>query len=100
MKPDAGLIPEDTRTRKKKGLSAPYGEWLMQPRLPDWAEHAFSEAQLKKHGLFDPVVVHKIRRDHQNGAKDLATLLMSVLAMQTWAYLFLELPITSSEPVL
>jgi asparagine synthase (glutamine-hydrolysing) len=95
-----GLIPEDTRTRKKKGLSAPYKSWLSQPRLVDWAETAFSESQLKKTGLFDPAAVQQLRRDHQAGAPDRATLLMGVLAIQTWAHLFLETPITATEPVL
>lgn len=95
-----GLIPEDTRIRKKKGLSAPYGEWLAKNRLPDWAESAFSESQLKKTALFEPAAVQKLRQEHQAGAPDRATLLMGILAIQTWAYLFLELPITATEPVL
>ncbi len=95
-----GLIPEDTRTRKKKGLSAPYGAWLAKSTLPDWAENALSESELKKFGLFDPKIVQQVRKDHQTGVPDRSTLLMGVLAMQMWYHLFVESPITSSEPVL
>ena len=95
-----GLIPESTRTRKKKGLSAPYGVWLAGNRLPDWAEMAFSADQLKKTGLFDPQAVQNLRKQHQAGAPDLATLLMGILAIQTWSHIFIESPITATEPVI
>ncbi|MEM7348995.1 MAG: asparagine synthase C-terminal domain-containing protein, partial [Chloroflexota bacterium] len=87
------IIPEATRTRKKQGLSAPYGEWLAQPRLPEWAETALSKEQLRKTGLFDPEAVQNLRQAHQSGVFDQATMLMGVLSMQTWAHIFLETPL-------
>jgi asparagine synthase (glutamine-hydrolysing) len=87
------VIPEATRLRKKKGLAVPHALWLAQSHLPDWAESALSEAQLKRTGLFDPAAVSKLRREHQAGALDRATLLMGVLAIQTWAHIFLESPL-------
>lgn len=92
------LIPEAVRLRKKKGLLVPYDPWLSQPRLSDWAEAALSETQLKKTGLFDPGAVLGLRRAHQAGESDTADLLMGVLAIQTWAHLFLESPLDSGPP--
>lgn len=93
-----GLIPEAARLRKKKGLSVPCGLWLAQPRLPDWAEAALSETQLRRIGLFDPEAVLELRREHQAGAPDRGTLLMGVLTIQTWAWIFLESPLTNGPP--
>lgn len=92
------LIPEATRLRKKKGLAAPYAHWLTGSRLPEWAETALTPSQLKKVNLFDPAGVQKLRQEHQAGAPDRETLLMGIIAMQTWAYLFQEMPLTSAEP--
>jgi hypothetical protein len=90
------LVPEATRLRKKKGLASPYGPWLTKPHLPDWAEMALSEVQLKKTGLFDPAAVLKLRQEHQAGVRNVAALLMGVLAIQTWAHMFLESPLTNA----
>jgi len=84
-----GIVPEGARLRRKKGLAAPYETWLMRSRLPDWAEMALSEADIRKVGLFDAQEVERLRREHQAGLPDRATLLMGVLALQTWSRLFM-----------
>jgi asparagine synthase (glutamine-hydrolysing) len=89
------LIPEATRIRKKKGLAVPFSTWLAKPRLPDWAETAISDEEIKSVGLFNPRAVLKLRREHQEGVPDRATLLMGVVAIQTWAQVFLKSPIVS-----
>jgi asparagine synthase (glutamine-hydrolysing) len=90
------LIPDGTRVRKKKGLAVPYASWLARPRLPDWAETALSESQLRKTALFNPSTVLRLRREHQLGVPERETLLMGVVAIQTWAQMFLESPLTDS----
>ncbi len=84
-----GIVPEGARLRRKKGLAAPYETWLTGSRLPDWAETALSEAEMKKVGLFEAKEVERLRREHQAGLPDRATLLMGVLALQTWSRLFM-----------
>ncbi|MFC1681204.1 asparagine synthase (glutamine-hydrolyzing) [Pseudomonadota bacterium] len=93
------LIHEDTRNRRKKGLTAPYRAWLSSSRCPEWAQSLLSEAQLKKAGLFNVDAVQAIRKEVHAGVPDRETLLMGILAIQTWSYLFLESPITATEPV-
>jgi len=92
------LIPEPARLRPKAPLRVPYTGWISQLRLPQWAETAFGEAQLKNTGVFDPDVVLGLRREIQAGALEKATLLMSVLTIQVWAHMFLESPLTNEPP--
>ena len=87
-----GIIPEDVRRRTKKGLWVPVAKWLYRERLPEWAETALSNTELKRAGLFDPDAVAQLRREHQRGAPGRATLLMSVLSVQIWRTLFVDSP--------
>jgi len=90
------ILPESTRKRRKKGLASPYGYWLRQERLPEWAEMVLSEGHLQQAGLFDPKMVQTIRRVHQTNypAKynqtNLAPLLMGVLSTQLWFEQFIK----------
>lgn len=91
------LVPEAARLRPKEPLRVPFQRWVARSRLPEWAETALTEAQLRKTGLFDSGAVASLRREVQAGGLGKATLLMSVLTMQAWAHIFLESPLTS-EP--
>jgi asparagine synthase (glutamine-hydrolysing) len=94
------LVPEPARLRKKKPLRVPYEAWLSQKYLPEWAENALSERQLRKTGLFDPEATLQSRQDFLAGALNKATLLMGVLAVQVWADIFLESPLNRQPPTL
>ena len=87
-----GIIPEDVRVRKKKGLSVPYGQWLRRDPLPEWAESMLSNRALKYAGLFDPDAVARLRREHRQGTGGRAALLMGVLSVQMWRSLFIASP--------
>ncbi|MBE7553522.1 MAG: asparagine synthase (glutamine-hydrolyzing) [Anaerolineales bacterium] len=78
------LLPEATRTRRKKGLASPYAQWLRAARLPDWAEAALSVQAFRQTGLFDAAAVQSLRRAHQAGQPHLGPLLMGVLSTQVW----------------
>jgi asparagine synthase (glutamine-hydrolysing) len=93
-----GIIPEAARVRKKKGLTVPFTDWAAQPHLPEWAETALCESQLKKTGLFDPAAVLDLRRRVQSGELRYASVLTSVVAVQVWSQLFLESPLTDEPP--
>ena len=80
-----GLLPEPTRTRRKKGLAAPYADWLRAERLPDWAEESLAPPALKRVGLFEATTVNALRQAHQAGQPHLGPLLMGVLSTQVWA---------------
>lgn len=95
-----GLVPETVRLRRKKALRVPFARWLTRRRLPDWAESALTEERLRQAGLFNPKAVLTLRRQHQEGMPDMATLLMGVIAMQIWVEIFLESPLTNGPPQL
>ena len=82
------LLPEATRTRRKKGLAAPYADWLRSSRLPDWAEAALDRPAIDRASLFAPNVVAELRRAHQAGRPQLGPLLMAVLSTQLWVECF------------
>ncbi len=82
------VVPEGARTRRKKGLAAPYEAWLMKARLPDWAEEGLTRFRIQQTGLFDYNEVQKLRREHQEGLPDRAALLMAIIALQTWSDIF------------
>ncbi len=78
------LLPDETRTRRKKGLAAPYAAWLRTERLPDWVETALSPQALAGTGLFNPETVLALRQAHRAGQPHLGPLLMGVLSTQLW----------------
>lgn len=84
------ILPEATRTRRKKGLASPYAQWLRTPRLPEWAETALSPQALRQTGLFDVAAVEDLRRAHQAGQPNLGPLLMGVLSTQVWHDCFIR----------
>lgn len=85
-----GLLPEATRMRPKKGLAAPYAHWLRAKTLPDWAEAALSVKAIQSAGLFDAVVVQKLRQAHRARQPNLGPLLMGVLSTQIWFEQFIK----------
>jgi asparagine synthase (glutamine-hydrolysing) len=78
------FLPKAIRTRRKKGLAAPYARWLQATPQPDWVEAALSRNILRQSGLFNPEAVHDLRRAHQAGQPNLGALLMGVLSAQVW----------------
>ncbi len=84
------ILPEATRTRRKKGLASPYAQWLRAEKLPEWAETALSPKALQQAGLFDPTTVHTLRQAHQAGQPHLGALLMGVLSTQVWFDCFIK----------
>ena len=90
------ILPESTRKRRKKGLASPYGYWLQQKRLPEWAETVLSDEHLRQAGLFDPMMVQTLRRRHQVNYPsklnkiNLAPILMGVLSTQIWYEQFIK----------
>lgn len=84
------LLPESTRSRRKRGLAAPYADWLRQARWPDWAESALSGGAIRQAGLFEPAAVAQLRRAHQAGQPELGALLMGVLSCQVWFEIFMK----------
>ena len=83
------LLPREIYHRKKRGLRAPFKQW-MQEKLPEFAEELLSARSLRAKGYFKPEIVERMLAQHRTGAKDYGVLLIGVLAVQLWDDLFLS----------
>jgi asparagine synthase (glutamine-hydrolysing) len=83
------LLPKEIVWQKKRGLRAPFDQWLRE-KLPDFAEEMFSEESLSKKGYFRPLAVHDLLKKHRAGERDCGAHLMGILAIQLWNELFMK----------
>jgi asparagine synthase (glutamine-hydrolysing) len=82
------LLPEEILTKKKIGFDIPLGDW-MQRELKDFTLDMLSPANLRRQGLFDPVAVEGLLREHLRGRHNHRQLLWPLVIFQSWrdAYL-------------
>ena len=83
------LLPKQIVWRKKRGLRAPYDQWLRE-KLPDFAAEMLSEANLTQKGYFHPPAVHHLLKRHRAGENDCGAHLLGILAIQLWDELFMN----------
>jgi len=83
------LLPKEIVGRKKRGLSAPFDQWLRK-KLPDFAVAMLSEESLSQKGYFRPLAVHDLLEKHRSGERDCGAHLMGILAIQLWDELFMK----------
>jgi asparagine synthase (glutamine-hydrolysing) len=62
----ADLLPPGLRTRKKRGFSLPYAQWMRGP-LQSFLDDTFSPASVNNSGLFDAVAVQRHWRGFLEG---------------------------------
>lgn len=82
-----GLVPDDIRWRRKRGLTSPVVRWLGGP-LSAFADAHLSPAGLRETGVFDPAAVAALREGSGPGAHHRAHQLLGVLRVQLWHQLF------------
>ncbi len=83
------VLPRAITRRKKRGLRAPFKQW-MREALPGFAAELLSESSLRAKGCFSPGVVHQMLTRHRAGTSDFGALLVGVLAVQLWDDLFMR----------
>ncbi len=83
------ILPKEIVWRKKRGLNAPYDQWLRE-KLPDFAVAMLSEESLREKGYFDPPAVHDLLKKHRAGERDCGAHLVGILAIQLWDELFMN----------
>lgn len=84
----ASSLPEVTLHRKKLGFNIPYKNWLRRELQPLLLE-ALAPDRLRRQGLFQPIYVQGLVREHLTGTRDHAHKLWSLLMFQLWAERFL-----------
>ena len=81
-------LPPEIVWRRKRGLGAPFGQWLRD--LPEFAAELLSEAEVRRRGYFDPFVVAALLAEHCAGRVDYGKSLLGVLAIHLWDDLFMR----------
>jgi len=77
------LLPKAIRKRRKAGFMIPLASWLsneLKPMVMDLC----SEAEINKHGLFDPAFVKEMLDDHFQQRRDYRKMIWSILVFQQW----------------
>jgi asparagine synthase (glutamine-hydrolysing) len=76
-------LPPPIRRRAKQGFGVPFGEWLRGP-LAGFLHDTLAAERLRAGGLFDPVEVGRIVREHVSGIRDHRSALWSILVFELW----------------
>jgi asparagine synthase (glutamine-hydrolysing) len=84
-----GILPDAILRRKKEGFSIPMKQWL-RGELSDLMEALLSPSQVVRRGLFDPIEVARLVREHRAGRENHAHTLFPLMVFERWAQAFLE----------
>jgi len=81
-------LPPEIHQRRKRGLSAPYGQWTRD--LPEFAMELLSKDRIREKGYFNHEFVINMLQQHKSGKADYGRQLMGVLGVQLWDELFIQ----------
>jgi asparagine synthase (glutamine-hydrolysing) len=92
-----GVLPEEIRRRRKRGLTVPVQQWFREP-LPPFAMSRLSPDELRRTGYFDPEEVIARLALHRSGRANRGLSLLGVLSFQLWDQMFAHGPGLSPGP--
>jgi asparagine synthase (glutamine-hydrolysing) len=78
-----GKVPKQIIDRPKKGFEAPTGEWLRGPLAPMAGDFLLGPSA-RARGIFSPIEVLRLWREHQSGSRDHRHRLWSLLMLELW----------------
>jgi|SRR5579875_438204 len=76
-------VPRVLFDRPKMGFGVPINRWLRRD-LKEWAGDLLAPARLRREGFFEPRLIERRWRQHQEGAADWSTPLWIVLMFEAW----------------
>lgn len=82
-------LPHDVIYRPKTGFGAPLRRW-MRYELREMLGNLLSEESLRRRGLFDPAAVRRLIADNDDGRRDAAYTLLSLLCIEIWCRRFVD----------
>jgi asparagine synthase (glutamine-hydrolysing) len=82
------VVPSEIITRTKRGLLAPYNQWIQDP--PEVAMVLVSARQIRVKGDVSPKLVSSLLRQHQRGDAQHGRTLLGVIGIQLWHDLFVK----------
>jgi asparagine synthase (glutamine-hydrolysing) len=81
-------LPREIVGRRKRGMAAPYGQWMRA--LPSFAMEMLTERRLREKGYFSFPMVSRMLSEHREGTANHARSLMGILGVQLWDDLFVR----------
>ena len=78
-----GTVPDEILRRPKKGFGIPVAAWIRGPLRPLF-EELYSEAELRRAGLFEPRTARAMLQRHLSGQADLRKPLWTLAMFQLW----------------
>lgn len=78
-----GKLPTGIINRPKQGFGVPLSEWL-QTDLKGWVTDILSVDSVRAGGIFDPVVVERILKEHFSGKKNRRKEIWSLAMFTLW----------------
>jgi asparagine synthase (glutamine-hydrolysing) len=85
----AGVLPEETLRKGKRGFGAPMGAWLKNELRP-LVQVTLSQESLARRGLFDPAVVREAIGLHEAARRDYSDHLQCLMNLEIWCRIFLD----------
>ncbi len=95
----ADLLPSEILARPKVGFGLPMRRWMQAGELHDLAADLLRDRPFRQRGLFDPVTVETMLRDHENGKHDYGHQLYQLLVFELWARAILDKPASVMEEI-
>jgi asparagine synthase (glutamine-hydrolysing) len=84
-----GLLPDAILNRAKMGFPVPVGRWFREEYRTLIDEYVLSPRTLER-GIFDPEAVKSVVAEHQNGVRNNAERLWSLLTFEMWLRQFID----------
>ena len=78
-----GLLPPIILNRQKQGFVMPVKIWLKSHWL-DWMRDILSEEILKKQGIFNPIYINNLIKEHLEGRHNHSQKLWNLIIFQSW----------------
>src|SRR6185436_19900810 len=82
-------LPSEIVNRKKRGFGAPMGAWLRVDLAP-LVDSLLAESQVKRRGLFNPLIVKQMIEKHNGQKADYTDHLLALISLELWCQIFLD----------
>lgn len=91
-------LPPEILTRKKQGFPIPVSIWFRNEARP-FLRDVLSQDAIRRRGLFSPVYVERLLREHETGFADHGSLLWGLLGVELWYRQFIDTQVTAPQGV-
>ncbi len=79
----AQYVPHECIYRPKEGFSIPIKHWLNNEFKP-LMDDLLSDTKIKSDGIFDPVTIERLKKEHQSGQENHSHILWALIVFHDW----------------